>query len=114
MEVQPRVIRRYITIEGQVPFAQWLESLRDLKAVNKIDARLSRVEHGNLGDYRTVGEGVCELRINYGPGYRIYFGQVGSTIVLLLCGGDKSTQEQDILTAQAYWKDYRRRENANQ
>ena len=70
--------------------------------------------HGNLGDYRSVGEGVCELKIDYGPGYRVYFGQIGSTIVLLLCGGNKSTQEQDIRRAIEYWTDYRRRENANQ
>jgi putative addiction module killer protein len=65
----------------------------------QIEKRLQRVKFGNLGDYRSVGEGVCELKIDYGPGYRIYFGQIGLTIVLLLCGGDKSTQEQDILRA---------------
>lgn len=61
---------------------------------------------GNLGDYRSVGEGVCELKIDYGPGYRIYFGQVGTTIILLLCGGDKSTQEQDMSLAIEYWHEY--------
>jgi putative addiction module killer protein len=75
--------------------------------------RLDRVKLGNLGDYRSVGEGVFEFRIDYVPGYRIYFGQVGLTIVLLLCGGDKSTQEQDIRKAKEYWADYERRENAN-
>lgn len=70
--------------------------------------RLDRIEQGNLEDYRSVGEGIYELRINYGPGYRVYFGQVGSTVVLLLCGGDKSTQEQDIRKAQEYWEDYER------
>jgi putative addiction module killer protein len=62
-----------------------------------------------MGDCHAVGEGVQELRIDYGPGYRIYFGQVGSTVVLLLCGGDKDTQAKDIQLAQHYWRDYRRR-----
>ncbi|MEK0180527.1 MAG: type II toxin-antitoxin system RelE/ParE family toxin [Oscillatoriales cyanobacterium] len=107
MEVQPREIQRYTTPDGKVPFSEWLDSLRDLKAKFKIDGRLDRVQEGNLGDYRSVGEGVYELRINYGPGYRVYFGQVGTTIVLLLIGGDKSTQEQDINKAKEYWTDYR-------
>jgi putative addiction module killer protein len=114
MEVQPRDIRRYITSDGRVPFVEWLHSLRDTKAKTNINKRLDRVSLGNLGDYRSLGEGVCELRIDYGPGYRVYFGQIGSTIVLLLCGGAKSTQEQDIRRAIEYWTDYRRRENANQ
>ncbi|GAB4194869.1 MAG: hypothetical protein Fur006_40860 [Coleofasciculaceae cyanobacterium] len=67
-----------------------------------------------MGDYRSVGEGVYELRIDYGPGYRVYFGQVGTTIVLLLCGGDKSTQVADIRKAKEYWADYEKRENADQ
>ncbi|HEY9780900.1 MAG TPA: type II toxin-antitoxin system RelE/ParE family toxin, partial [Leptolyngbyaceae cyanobacterium] len=82
------------------------ESLRDIKARAKIRARLDRVEAGNLGDYRAVGKGVCELRIDYGPGYRVYFGQVGTTIILLLCGGDKSTQSEDIRQAIEYWTNY--------
>ena len=107
MEVQPRDIKRYTTPDGKVPFDEWFDSLRDLKAKFKIDRRLDRVGTGNLGDYRSVGEGVCELRINYGPGYRVYFGQVEETIVLLLIGGDKSTQEQDIRNPKKYWTDYR-------
>ncbi|MUG92714.1 type II toxin-antitoxin system RelE/ParE family toxin [Scytonema sp. UIC 10036] len=73
--------------------------MRDLKTRVKIEKRLEQVAVGNLGNYRSVGEGVCEFKINYGSGYRLYFGQIGSAIVLLLCGGDKSTQEQDILKA---------------
>ncbi|WP_449417282.1 type II toxin-antitoxin system RelE/ParE family toxin [Phormidium nigroviride] len=112
MEVQPREIRRYITPDGKIPFLEWYNCLRDGKAQAKINARLERVILGNLGDYRSVGEGVWELRINYGPGYRIYFGQIGETIVLLLCGGDKSTQQQDIEKAKEYWEDYAKSENA--
>lgn len=81
MEVQPRDIPRYSTPDGKVPFSEWLDSLRDLKAKFKIDRRLDRVQDGNLGDSRSVGETVCEFRINYGPGYRVYFGQVGATIM---------------------------------
>ncbi|MBD2211544.1 type II toxin-antitoxin system RelE/ParE family toxin [Calothrix sp. FACHB-156] len=113
MEVQPREIRRYIAPDGKIPFADWLESLRDRRAKAKIKERLKRVSLGNLGDYKSVGNGVFELRIDYGPGYRVYFGQIGSTIVLLLLGGDKSTQEQDIQKAHEYWSEYEESENAD-
>lgn len=114
MEVQPRQIQNYLTADGRSPFVEWLGSLRDTQTRSKIRNRLRRVESGNLGDYRSVGEGVCELRINYGPGYRVYFGQIGSTIVLLLCGGDKSTQEQDIEKAKEYWIDYERSQSTEE
>ncbi|HYX15419.1 MAG TPA: type II toxin-antitoxin system RelE/ParE family toxin [Nostoc sp.] len=112
MEVQPREIRNYLTVDGKNIFDEWLDSLQDRRAKAKIRARLDRVEDGNLGDCKSVGEGVFELRIDYGPGYRIYFGQEGITIIILLCGGDKSTQKQDVDKAQEYWKDYRSRDNA--
>ncbi len=111
MEVQPREIRRYTTAECKVPFTDWLESLRDRNVRVRIKSRLDRVEQGNLGDFKSVGEGVFELRINYGPGYRVYFGQVGLTIVVILIAGDKSTQEQNIQQAIEYWKDYEQCEN---
>ena len=111
MEAQPREIQNYLTADGRSPFQEWVDSLRDIKARVRIEKRLERVARGNLGNYAGVGEGVYELKIDYGPGYRVYFGQVGSTIVLLLCGGDKSTQEQDILRAKQYWRDYGRSEN---
>jgi putative addiction module killer protein len=109
MESQPREIQRYVTSEGKVPFAEWLEAVRDRTARAKIKFRLDRVEEGNLGDYRSVGEGVFEFKINYGPGYRVYFGQVGFTLILLLCGGDKSTQQKDIQKAKEYWRNYHAR-----
>lgn len=90
-----------------MPFDEWFDSLRDVKTQTIINKRLNRLSLGSLGDYRSVGEGVCELRIDFGPGYRIYFGQIGTAIVLLLCGGDKSTQDQDIRKAQEYWTDFR-------
>ena len=106
-EVQPREIQRYVASNGQVPFDSWYDSLRDSKISTIIDKRLNRVILGNLGDCQSVGNGVFELRIDYGPGFRIYFGQVGTTIILLLCGGDKSTQDRDIRQAIEYWTDYR-------
>lgn len=113
MEAQPREIRRYIRVDGKIPFADWIDSMRDQKARLKIKLRLDRVEEGNLGDYRSVGEGVFELRLNYCPGYRVYFGQVGLTIILLLCGGDQNTQVKDIQTPKKYWRDYNARNTSS-
>ncbi|KYC39269.1 addiction module killer protein [Scytonema hofmannii PCC 7110] len=114
MEAHTREIRRYMTADGKIPFAEWFDGLRDNKAISKINSRIKRVTLGNLGDYRSIGEGVCELKIDCGPGYRIYFGQIGITIILLLCGGDKSTQAEDIRKAKEYWEDYEKRQNAYQ
>ena len=109
MEATPKELQIYVTVDGRVPFDEWLGALRDIKARAKIRVRLDRVSLGNFGDCHGVGDGVQELRIDYGPGYRVYFGQVGSMIVLLLCGGDKSTQVKDIDQAKGYWNEYRRR-----
>lgn len=113
METQPREVVLYVTEDNDCPFQRWLDGLRDRQARARIKKRLDRVELGNLGDFKPVGEGVTELRIDYGPGYRVYFAQSGATIVLLLCGGDKSTQDQDILRAIQYWTDFQQRQNAN-
>ena len=75
----------------------------------RIVARLDRLKAGLLGDWKSVGGGICELRIDHGPGYRVYYAQEGKTLILLFCGGDKSTQAKDIETAHAYWKDYKGR-----
>jgi len=111
MEATPRELILYETEHGHCPFISWLEGLRDIRARARIKKRLDRVELGNLGDVRSVGEGVSELKIDYGPGYRVYFAETGSTLILLLCGGDKSTQRQDILKAQQYWTDFQRRQD---
>ena len=108
-EAVERELELYVTEEGRAPFTQWFDALRDVRGRVKIRARLNRIRLGNFGDSASVGEGVQELRIDFGPGYRVYFGQAGTKIVLLLCGGDKSTQTQDILQAKSYWKDYRER-----
>lgn len=102
-------IREYQTAGGRKPFAKWLKRLRDRQAVRAIAARLTRLEAGNRGDWKPVGAGVFELRIDTGPGYRVYCGQDGETLVLLLCGGDKSTQSTDIRHAHDYWQDYKAR-----
>jgi putative addiction module killer protein len=81
--------------------------LNDKKAVARVLARLARVRQGNLGDWKSVGEGVSELRVDYGPSYRVYFGQKGQTLVVLLRGGDKRTQDRDIRLAKQYWQEYK-------
>jgi len=80
-------------------YSKWFNSLRDRQARARIDVRIRRLSLGNPGDVRPVGEGVSELRIDYGPGYRVYFLQRGQTLVILLAGGDKHTQDQDIIKA---------------
>jgi putative addiction module killer protein len=80
-------------------YATWFESLRDRRAQSRISARIDRLAHGLIGDAKPVGKGVSELRIDYGPGYRVYFKRVETTVYLLLCGGDKGTQDRDIKTA---------------
>jgi len=80
-------------------YSQWFKSLRDRQAKARIDIRVRRLSMGNPGDVKPVGQGVSELRIDYGPGYRVYFIQQGETLIILLAGGDKRTQERDIKTA---------------
>ncbi|MBD2020621.1 type II toxin-antitoxin system RelE/ParE family toxin [Leptolyngbya sp. FACHB-36] len=113
MESTPRELLIYETEQGDAPFSSWLDSLRDREARARIKKRLDRVALGNFGDYRSVGDGIFELRIDYGPGYRVYFAQVGMLILLLLCGGDKSTQNQDIIQVKQFWADFKQRGNAN-
>ena len=81
-------------------FAQWLDELRDIRARARVQARIQRLAAGNPGDVKPVGEGVSEMRIDYGPGYRVYFTRRGNEVLILLAGGDKSTQDNDIKTAQ--------------
>ena len=109
MQVFPYEIDYYVTAVGRQPFKEWLESLRDVQSRARIRVRLDRVRLGNLGDNRSVGEGVHELRIACGPGYRVYFGLEGSRVVLLLMGGDKSSQAKDIASAKEFWQDHQRR-----
>ena len=102
----------YATADGRKPFQEWLGSLKDYEAQARVLARLERVRLGNPGDCKPVGDGVSELRVRSGPGYRVYFGQDGQTLVVLLCGGIKGTQRKDIAEAIKYWRDYRSRRHA--
>ena len=112
MNITPKEAYLYRFRSGRCPFEDWLESLKDRIGRAKIRARIARVRAGNLGQCASVGEGVCELKVDFGPGYRVYFGEVGNAIVILLCGGDKSTQTKDIKAAHQYWADYWRRPHA--
>lgn len=94
-----------IEIRETETFSSWLRALRDAQARARIAARVRRLAFGNPGDVRPVGEGVSELRIHYGPGYRVYYIQPGSVLIILLCGGDKSTQDRDIEAAKRLAKE---------
>lgn len=98
----------YITPDGKVPVEDWIRHLRDQKARSIIRTRLDRLETGNPGDHKAVGKGVFELRIHFGPGYRLYYGEDGDRIIVLLMGGDKSTQERDIECSKSFWMDYKK------
>jgi putative addiction module killer protein len=95
-----------IELKQTETFRRWRTKLRDRRARALIASRLDRLAFGNAGDVRAVGEGVSELRIDYGPGYRVYFQQRGNTIAVLLCGGDKRTQDRDIKTAKLLAKEW--------
>jgi putative addiction module killer protein len=109
MRTYPFELEYYVTEAGKVPFKEWLNGLKDISARARIRIRLDRVRLGNLGDSRSVGEGVCELKVDYGPGYRIYFAHEGKRIILLLMGGDKSTQAKDVDRAKLFLKDWKGR-----
>ncbi len=108
MEVTPLEVEVYSTNEGKQPFTEWLNSLKDKKGADKILLRIRRIQTGNLGDHKSIADGVFELRVDSGPGYRIFFGKVENRIILLLCGGNKNSQDNDIQRALQYWADYRR------
>ncbi|PIT98859.1 MAG: addiction module killer protein [Bdellovibrionales bacterium CG10_big_fil_rev_8_21_14_0_10_45_34] len=111
MATLPKELRTYETSDGKRPFDEWLDGFNDKATLARIVARLNRVALGNLGDVKSVGSGVSELRLAFGKGYRVYFAREGDKIILLLCGGDKGSQDKDIREAKAYLQDYRRRDH---
>lgn len=101
-------VREYLDEDGTSPFADWFTGL-DATAAAKITVVLARIGQGNLSNVKGVGEGVLEYKLDFGPGYRVYFGRDGDVLVILLAGGTKKRQQQDIAAAQARWAAYKRR-----
>ena len=101
-------VRSFVDGNGRIPFQLWLDAL-DRRAQAKIDIALYRLTQGNHSHVKSIGGGVAELKMDFGPGYRIYFGQDGEALVILLAGGTKKRQSEDILTAKARWAEYRAR-----
>jgi len=97
-----------VTEGGECPFQAWFDAL-PARAADRVDTAVERMRRGNLGDHKSVGEGVIERRIQHGPGYRIYFGRDGETLIVLIGGGTKKGQRRDIRAAQRLWKEYKRR-----
>ena len=102
-------IQEYLTKDGRSPFREWMEGLTDKRAYDRILMRMERLALGLRGDWKPVAGAVGELRIDVGPGYRLYFVQEGMRFVLLLCGGEKSRQQADIRRAYEYWQDHKKR-----
>jgi putative addiction module killer protein len=107
--IAARRVEFYVAPDGTIPFLKWLESLSDASIRARVRVRIDRIALGNFGYCTSVGEGVSELKIDAGPGYRVYFGQRGARLVILLCGGTKKHQRRDISLAKECWKEYRGR-----
>ena len=105
--VAHKCVRFYRDRHGGVPFEDWLNHMKDPHTRHRINTHIDRIRLGNLGDWKAVGGGVLELRMDFGPGYRLYIGQEGKEVIVLLIGGDKQSQTKDIRKAQEYWEDYR-------
>jgi putative addiction module killer protein len=102
-------IRNYADASGKVPFRDWLYAMKDKAGQKRIMARLARVMAGNFGDCKPLRDGVMELKVDFGPGYRVYMSRQGAVLVLLLCAGDKSSQNRDIELAIEYLEDWKQR-----
>jgi putative addiction module killer protein len=109
MEIIDRVTKYYVTPNGKAPFKKWLDSLKDLRGRKLIQVKIDRLRVGNFSQCVSIGQGVSEARVFHGPGYRIYFGLHKGSLILLLMGGDKSSQESDIRKSLVYWEDFKRR-----
>ena len=102
-------IQNYLSPTGEDPYANWLASLADRQARARVLVRIGRMASGNFGDVKPVGGGVWEARVDWGPGYRVYYAQAGKRLILLLIGGDKRKQQSDIDQAHEYWEDWQQR-----
>lgn len=107
--VTPLTVEVYADSTGHQPFVEWLNRLGDRHTRARITRRLERLQQGNMGDCKSLGDGISELRLFFGSGYRVYYGQLDQRLVVLLCGGDKDSQHRDIPQAKALWQDYLRR-----
>lgn len=107
MQSRKRKVLHYV-VDGRDVFEEWFDALPDPVGRSAIYDRIARLEDGNPGDHCAFGGGLWELRVHYGPGYRVYYGEAGPVIVLLLCGGDKKTQSRDIRRAHRMWENWRR------
>ena len=107
-KAKPRLIEVYSNTDGKMPFNDWLDWLKNKRSRSEVNRRIERAKAGNFGDHKSVGNDVYEMRITYGPGYRIYYAllEKQNSILLLLCGGDKSTQVEDVRKAKEYFQDY--------
>jgi putative addiction module killer protein len=103
---RPKNLKVYATSDGKEPYTEWLESLKDYTIRARILIRVERLKMGNYGDCKSVGSGVLELRFFFGSGYRVYIGEAADDVVILLCGGDKDSQDKDIERAKEYWQAY--------
>jgi putative addiction module killer protein len=99
----------YSTLSGKEPLTEWVNGLKDTSSRSRIRTRFARILSGNLGEYKYLSDGVSELKLDFGPGYRIYYSDLDNIILLLLCGGDKSSQARDIKKATTYLNDYKER-----
>ena len=108
-EARPYELRYYVDEKGGAPVLKWLKGLRDTRTRRRIENRIARIELGNLGDHRRLDTELYELRLHFGPGFRVYFALEKNRVVLLLLGGDKRSQEKDIEQARSYFADYKRR-----
>ena len=106
-------IEIYETAGKKRPFEAWIKGIKEVHTKAKIYTRLDRLQVGNFGDCKTIEGGVCELRIHYGPGIRVYYGRIGNKVILLLCGGAKDSQARDIAKAKEYFNDYQARKIEN-
>ncbi len=105
-----RVVKIYQDSIGKEPYTSWIQSLKDARTKARIQQRIRRLELGHFGDHKSLGQGIWELKLDFGPGFRIYYAEEASEIVILLCGGDKKSQERDIEKAKAFWKEYKEAE----